>query len=399
MSLELLGRSSLAGAGAADAFGRLRISTPVTLFDSQSQYDASPLLLETATTGGASAAHSSNDSTVDLTVGTASGDKVTRQSRQYLRYQPGKSQLILITGAFGTGATNTEKRMGYFDDNNGVFLKEEDGQLSVVLRSSSSGSVVDDEIAQAFWSGQVPSDLDLEKAQIFWIAFEWLGVGQVSCGFNIDGVYYVAHQWNNANNVSTTYMATANLPVRWEMENTGTSAGTSMKAICASVISEGGFEDDRGYPFAASNGTTTISVNARRPILSIRPKATFNSLVNRGRIVVESTEVFADDYPTYVEIIYNGTLTGASFTSVNASSITEYDVSATAISGGIVVDAFFVEASKNSKSAATGQRLLSRLPLSLDIAGANPINLTIVTTTIPNNASDTAGVFRWKEFR
>lgn len=399
MSIELLGRSVLSDVGASDAFGRLRVSNPVTLFDSQSQYDAAPLLWTTKTVGSATEAHVANDSSVDIAVTTASGDRFIRQSRQYHRYQPGKSQLVLVTGVFGTGQANTEKKVGYFDDANGVFLKEENGALSVVLRSSSSGSVVDDEIPEASWSGSVPG-LDSTKAFIFWVDLEWLGVGRVRCGFNIDGKYYLANEWLNANSVSTTYMTTANLPVRYEIENTGTAAGAStLKCICCSVISEGGFEDDRGRPFVASNGTTTISVNARRPVLSIRPKATFNSITNRGQIVVDSTELFADDYPTYVEVVRGGTLTGASFTSADSSSITEYDVSATAISGGIVVDAYYVAAGKSVKGTTNASSLLSKLPLTLDVDGANPIALTVVATTVPNNSSDTGAVIKWREFR
>ncbi len=42
---------------------------------------------------------------------------------------------------------------------------------------------------------------------------------------------------------------------------------------------------------------------------------------------------------------------------------------------------------------------MSKLPLTLDVDGANPIALTVVATTVPNNSSDTGAVIKWREFR
>jgi hypothetical protein len=41
--------------------------------------------------------------------------------------------------------------------------------------------------------------LDLTKPQILWIDFEWLGVGNVRCGFIINGQYIVCHTYQTAN--------------------------------------------------------------------------------------------------------------------------------------------------------------------------------------------------------
>lgn len=384
-----------------DAFGRQRVSSPTTIFDFQSQYDLGPLLWEDDTAGSGSVAHVPNESAVTLSVTAASGDRVTRQSRQYHRYQPGKSQLILMTFVLGAVQTGTVKRVGYFDDQNGLFLEYDSSGIRFVRRTFTSGAAVDNEVAQASWNQDTFSDLDLTKAQILAIDFEWLGVGSVRMGFVVDGAYRYCHQFNNANNLDLVYMATGNLPVRYEIENTAASAVDSLDAICASVISEGGFESDRGLPFCASNGVTTIGVTTRRPILSIRPKATFNSIVNRGQIVVGGANAYATTNTAYIEIVYGGALTGASFSSVDDDSITEFDVAATAISGGHPINAFYVPASGfgvNQSPGANTLGLLSRLPLVLDKSGANPIPITVVATSF-TATSNVSGSLFWQELR
>jgi len=287
--------------------------------------------------------------------------------------------------------------------------------------------VVDTAVAQASWSadkldgtGQSGITIDTTKSQILAIDLEWLGVGVVRAGFVIDGAIIPAHVFRHANIGSGVYMTTANLPVRYEVTNTGgvtykrvgyfdgdngvflehrsASATASMSAICASVISEGGIEDSRAIPFAVSNGITTISVTTRRPFLSMRPKATFNSIVNRGQIIFDSGQAFTTgNNSTYVEIVYGGTLTNASFASVDASSIAEFDVAATAISGGITIDAFFLPSSAQTRATVT-EKILARLPISLDIDGANPTVISMVATSF-TTAAPLSGVLNWMEIR
>ena len=389
--------------GYLDAFGRQRTSDPVTLFDSQQQYDANPLLWEDDLTANGTATHNAEYASVDLAVTTASGDKVIRQTRQYLRYQPGKSQLVLTTFVMSAAQTNLRQRVGYFDGENGIFLELNNSALRIVRRTNVSGTPVDNVIEQAAWNINTLPELDITKSAIFVIDLQWLGVGEVRCGFEIDGNLYYVHHIHNANNLASVYMTTANLPVRYEIEATGTLSGAAtMQAICCSVISEGGFESNRGVPFSVGNGITGIAVTTRRAILSIRPKATFNSIVNRGEILLNLASVYAVTDTAYVELVYGATLGGTpSWSSVGASSIVEYDIAGTTVTGGITVDSFYVPASGtgvNARPSAADRGVLSRLPLTLDIAGANPINLSIVCTAF-TGTSTCSGSLTWGELR
>lgn len=397
--------TSPADSAGVDAFGRQRVggSTP-TIFESAMQYGTYPLLWESSTVGTGSATFLANQSAVRLRV-AASGDIAIRQSHQYMRYQPGKSQSVFMTGVLGALTANTRQRLGYFDAQNGVFFEQDGVNVKVVQRSFVTGSVVDTAINQSSWNidkfdGKGPSGtvLDTSKSQIFVIDLQWLGVGRVRFGFNVKGQTFYCHQILNANALSGVYMSTADLPVRYENQATGVIGGNvDMLQLCASVVSEGGFDTATapGIQNTANNGITAISVTTRRPILSIRPKATFNGLVNRGSIYPEQYQVLVATTTVLVELVYQGTLTGASFASVDANSIAEVDTSATAISGGTVIDSFYVSAQANPH-VANLSNLFSRIVLALNIAGANPDNLTIVCTSFTGTATAN-GVIAWKE--
>ena len=402
-----------------DAFMRFRVSNPVGLFDSQMQYDESLIFWESQYTGTmAAVTHLPNESSVRLTAGA--GDRVTRQTRAYHRYQPGKSQMILMTFVLAPVRQYVEQRIGYFDGDNGIYLEilDTDGEPYITRRTFTSGAAVDNRVARADWNvdrldgtGDSGISIDWTQSQILIIDLEWLGTGRVRVGFVVNGLIFYAHAFMNANRVNTVYMTTANLPVRYEIEVSGQVTGTySMQQMSAMVASEGGFELERGIPMAVDmQATGTLSITTRRPILTIRPAATFNGIVNRGTIVPDGYNIFSDDQDIYYEIVYGGFLNTSNFQAVNGTfSQVEYDFLATSISGGFVIDAGIVEVGSGpGQSRAPGrinEALTSKLPLALDINGDHPgpiltDNLTVVVTSIPGTATDAAAAFKWKELR
>jgi len=388
-----------------DAFGHLRVSNPTTLFDSQFEYNALPLLWETVLMAGGTATHLPNESAIRLRVTTVSGDKVTRQSRQYVRYQPGKSQFIVMTGVIGAAKANVSRCIGYFDDENGFYFHQNDTSIGVVHREFTSGAVVNHRFAQSDWNldtmdgnGLSGITLDFTMSQLFTIDLEWLGVGRLRYGFNIAGKIVYCHEINHANDLTTSHTTTANLPLRYEITNTGTAASNSdLLQICQTVISEGGFSDERGQIGSASNGITAISVTTRRPVLSIRPKATFNSIVNRAEVIPLGVSVFTGGQNVFWELVYDGTLTGASYASTNANSIVERDIAATAIAGGLVVASGFVAAGgAGGKGGGESANITSKLLLGSNIAGDVFTPLSLVATAFTSTAT-VHGELSWKE--
>lgn len=406
---------SFADSANIDAFGRLRISNPIALFDSEFEYDLQPQLWNTAITGAAppTATHNSADATVSLNL-TATDEKqvVLRQSKQYIRHQPGRSHFVFMTFNLLEAAASdgVSKELGYGDDDEGVLLLQDSTGVSLLVRKGAAGTAV----AQASWNldkmdGTGPSGVTLNwtLAQILAIDLEGLGVGRVRVGFVVDGNLYYVHEFNNANALATTYMRTANLPVRYRIaKDSGGSTGELLQ-ICSSVFSEGGLEAERMVHFSFGNGTTGISVTTRRAVLSIRPKATFGGITTRGLILPETFTLAmsaAAARVVYWELIYNPTfvtLGGAlTWTSASADSMVEYsvhgDANAGAFSTGQRLYSGQVIVSPTS-TVRIERQILDRLPLVLDSAGGNPIALSLVVTA--SGATDCYSSIDWKELR
>jgi hypothetical protein len=335
---------------ALDAFGRFRVSAPFTLFDSAHRYQDNGLF-DTATTGTASAVHATDTSTVALNVSTGSGDQVIRETKRVFPYQPGKSLLILNTFVMNEAKTGLRQRVGYFGAENGIFIEQDGTTINLVKRSYITGSVVDTKIAKANWNGdkldgngESGFTLDLTKSQIFWVDIEWLGVGSVRCGFVINGRYVVCHTFHHANLLDSVYMTTAILPIRYEITNTAATASASvLKQVCSTVISEGGYEK-RVAPLVARRTAETTVGTSFEPLITIRlasDRLDAVVLLNKYSVLGLTSDTF--EYA----LIKNATLTGASFDTTTFNSV-DFDVAATAMSGGTILRAEYLESTNQS---------------------------------------------------
>ena len=361
-----------------DAFGRLRVSQPFTLFDSQNRYAADPSF-DTSLTGSGTSTFLANESAVSLAVTTASGDKVIRQTKRYFPYQPGKSLALLTTFVMAAGKANLRQRVGYFDPNNGLFLQRNGTELSFIIRTYTGGSADDTrKVVQSAWNGD-PLDgsgasgitLDTTKAQILFADFEWLGVGSVRVGFVIDGQYITAHTFDNANEVTSVYMQTATLPLRIEIENTAaTASSSSMKQICSTVISEGGYEQTSVERVARRSTTLTGIGTSFVPLVSIRLAS--DSL---GAVIlpkqVRVLPIANGDYE--IALVKNATLTGASYDTTTFASV-DFDVTATAMSGGDIVLNEYATASNQAGAQAQNDLIYNfDMQLGATIAGTSDV--------------------------
>lgn len=337
---------------ALDAFGRIRVSQPFTLFDSSHRY-ADNGLFDTATSGTASATHSADTSTVSLNVDTGSGDQVIRETKRVFSYQPGKSLLILNTFVFNGAKTGLRQRVGFFGANNGIFLEQDGTTVNLVKRSYISGSVVDTKVAQASWNGDKLNGtgdsgltLDLTKSQIFWIDVEWLGVGSVRCGFIINGEYYIAHTFHHANVLDSVYMTTATLPIRYEITNTASTASAStLKQICSTVLSEGGYEKKVAPLVARMTGTTTVGTSFE-PLVTIRlasDRLDAAVLLNKYSATITGNSLYE------IALIKNTTLTGASYDTTTFASV-DFDITATALSGGTILRSEYISGTNQASA-------------------------------------------------
>lgn len=397
-----------------DAFSRLRVSQAETAFESQQEYLLDSLAWNTVTATGGTTAYIPLESATRLDTTNANGSRSLVQTRSYFRYQPGKSQLVLMTGVFGSTQTDNVHRAGLFDDNNGLFLQIANAGAgdvgAFVRRSDTSGVVVDDTVQQALWNidpmdGSGPSGvtLDWSHTQILVIDFQWLGVGRVRMGFDVGGVIYPAHQFLNANVRREVYMRTPNLPLRYENLNTAAAGGvSSMEVICSTVMSEGGLESNIGIPKSASTAGTGYVVNTTRlPVLCIRPALLFQGKPNRAKIALYSISMMTSGNTSW-SLYYYAIPVGGVFVNVG-NSIVETDAAsvagttrATTIGAGGVraLDGFVAD--NGGGRNIVGQALSSYLPITLSFNGAVQDYVCLCAQSLAGNVTVSASM-NWRE--
>lgn len=393
------------GATATDAFGRLRVSNPQTLFDSQSRsYDHGQFASNTAT--GGTIAYDANSSTYGLNVTTASGSTAIQETYKVFPYQPGKSLLIFTTFCMNAAKPGLRQRVGYFGSQNGIFFEQDDTTIYMVKRSYSSGTVVETRVAQSSWNGDPlngfgASGVELNPAldQIFWIDIEWLGVGSVRTGFVIGGQFIVAHTFNHANvpGNTTTYMTTACLPIRYEITNTGVaSSGSTLRQICASVISEGGYTLS-GAPRSIGHnlGTPVRLPNdaSFKPVLAIRLKS--NRLENIVLPISYTIAPVAQSSFKY-RIYSRAVTTGTTWTDMGADSPVEYSLLPGAVSSGTIVSEGFIISSNQSSGAPSQVPFGFEVQLQRDPFTATAYEYVIAVATTGTN-QDLYSSLEWQE--
>lgn len=371
-----------------DAFNRLKVSQPFTLFDSQHRYQVNDKWNYVGATGG-TFSYNITESTVSLIAGTTIGSKLYCETKRVFAYQPGKSLLVIVTSAFNQPKDGLRQRVGYFGITggftgatpyNGVYLQQDGLTLSICMASASLGTTT--VVNQSNWNGdkfdgtgESGRILDVTKANIFWQDIEWLGVGDVRTGFFVDGQPVVAHTFHNDNINTTTYMTTACLPMRYEIENTAGQTGSStMRQICATVMSEGGYEGfSRRFNVTknGSNATTLTTQDVQYPMIALRLNSNrLDSIIVPSNISVVA-EPGINNKPTTVQyrILLNPTLTGNTWTTHFNGNV-DYNITSTAVTGGTDIIGGYISSSG-----------------SLDISSINDFNFQLGRTQL--GVSDT----------
>jgi hypothetical protein len=388
------------GGNSVDAFGRLRVSNPLTIFDSKNVMSKNNLFSESLTANG-TVTYTANKSTVNLNVTEVSGDKTIRQSKRVMSYQPGKSLLVFNTFIMNTLTANLKQKVGLFDANNGIFFYADGTTLKIVRRTYTSGAAVDTEISQSSWNGDKLNGtgssgftLDATKSNILFIDIEWLGVGSVRVGFVINGQLITAHTFNNANSLTTVYMQTANLPIRYEIETAATlTAGTyTLQQICSSCISEGGYQPEGilesvgtaslGGVNLTTAGTfynlATIKIKANRPYAVIVPNGFVASAVSNSDFEVELRQNATPSTP---------------FSYTSYSDNIEYDLTGTTqITGGTIIGRTYLSG-KGVSIETFGDGLNFQYQIGQTIAGVSD-TLTLCARGAANN-DDIIGLIKW----
>jgi hypothetical protein len=393
------------GGPSVDAFGRLRICEPFTLFDSSHRYSDNNLW-STSTTGTASATFVANEGLVDLDVGTANNDEVIRETTKIFSYQPGKSLLVMNTFVMGTAKAGLRQRVGYYGADNGYYIERDGTSVYLVERSLVTGVSTNTRVAQSSWNqdkldGTGPSGLtlDMSKAQILYMDIEWLGLGTVRMGFVINGTFVPAHNFNHANLVTTTYITTASLPLRYEIKNTaGTASASKLKQVCSTVISEGGYslnglQQAIGTPITAP--VTLATAGTFYPLVSLRLKTTRLDAI----VILSAASILGTTNNVNYEwrVVASGTTTGGTWVSAGTNSGVEYNITGTSFTGGRILASGYTQGSNQGASAIDILKsALFANQLERDGLTSTPYELTLIAAASTNTAQILASL-DWEE--
>jgi len=390
---------------AVDAFGRARMSTPLTLFDSSHRYKDNGLW-STSNTATTTYSFSANEGLINLNLDTTANAEIIRETNKVFPYQPGKSLQILNTFVFNPAKSNLRQRAGYFGKDNGIYLELDGTNLYLVERSLVTGSPTETRVSQTNWNfdnllGNGPSrkTLDITKAQIMFIDIEWLGVGSVRCGFVIDGVFIQCHVFHHANVLASTYITTASLPLRIEIKNTNTTGSNSVfKQICSSVISEGGYElrgaqSSIGTPITTPKDMPTAGTFI--PVVSLRLKSDRLDAI----VILTAISLLGLGNNTRIEwrVARGGTLTSPNWTSAGSDSAVEYDLSATGISGySVLANGYLGVTNQATQSLDILKEALFKFQLTRNSLTSTPESISIIAAGA-SNGDDVLASMDWEE--
>lgn len=381
-------------------FGSLRVGSSHSVFESVFKFNKQPLIWDEVTATGGTNTWNTNTDSIDLVTTTASGSSVIIQSKKRIRYNASRSVLIQESVNAGGLKANARRRIGQLDANNGVFFEVID-VAKVVVRSNTSGSVVDTAINQSAWNidkldgtGVSGLTLDFTKHQLFVIEYGWQGIASVKFGFYLNGKIHYCHQFNSSNTLTVPFMKTANLPIRIENTNIGaTASNTTLSVTCVAVKNYGEDSDSEGNSLAYVRPTVK-SVSAMptfTPVIAVR----LNSTNIAGIVEILKTPLYgqtADDVAW--KLILNPTLTAATF--AVSSGYLQIDIAATALTGGTDLVSGFTSSGKDS-----GLESLENFKLINTLFGATQAGVSDVIVLAASSRATTADVWgsiTWREF-
>jgi hypothetical protein len=233
-----------------------------------------------------------------------------------------------------------------------------------------------------------------------WMDIEWLGVGSVRVGFNIDGNFIHCHTFHHANVIASTYITTASLPLRYEMKNTGTTASAStLKQICSTVISEGGYElsgAQQAVGTPVQTPRTLGTAGTFYPVISLRLKSSPNRL--DAIAIITALSIMPMTAGAYNwQLRATGDTTGGTWVSAGEDSAVEYNITGTSYTGGrVLASGFFKETNQTQTQIDILKEALFKFQLERNSLTTTPFELTLVVASDSSNDTLLASM-DWEE--
>ena len=383
---------------------RLKVAPYQSVFFNTFQYGKETDVWDESLVGvGATATFNASSSNIVMEVGSAAGSKVVRQTKNVMRYIPGRSASLTFAIRLDTPQVGIRRRFGLFDDNNGAYFEDDGGTYSYVIRSNTTGIVSERRVTRDDWNGEkfdgngyTGVTADATKQQMISINYEWYGAGIVEFAWLMKNETIPSHTFENSNTLDTVWCSTPFLPIRVEIENVTGVAGTHYIYQGSNSLIQEGEPEKLGILESVANpitGTTMSAADTFYPIISLRLKASQLGAVALIRSLQTATN---DNTNVYWRLIENPTLTGASWTDhPDPNSFMQYDTSATATTdGNIVLSGFTIS------GGAALTPIDEKAQLQIGRSGIGTISdIYTLACASPNTNKKVLAVLNWIEQR
>jgi hypothetical protein len=382
---------------------RLKVAPFQTVFFNTFQYGKETDVWDERVVGVGTATFNVNASNIVMQVGSTAGSKIIRQTKNVMRYIPGRSATLAFAIRLDTPQVGIRRRFGLFDDNNGIFFEDNGGTYSYVIRSSVTGIVTETRVYRDEWNGEkfdgngwTGITADPTKQQMISINYEWYGAGIIQFAWLMKNETVASHTFDNANTNTGVWCSTPFLPIRVEIENITGVAGTHYVYQGSNSLIQEGEPEKLGILESISNpitGTTMPSANVFYPIISLRLKSSNLGAVMLLRSLQAATD---DNTNVYWELIENATNTGGTWVNhPDPNSFMQYNITESATTGGNTLLSGFVI---NGSGALVDLDIKAALQLGRSGIGTISDTYTLACAS-PNANKKALAVLNWIEQR
>lgn len=327
----------------------------------KSNYGLSELRDETSSTGGGTVTHTGAE--FQLSVTNSTGDRAQLASAERGRYVPGHAAEAGVGVRAGSSMdTNQTARWGLFDDSDGFYIGQDGSGWFVGRRSGSTDTVT----RSSNWNGDTLDgegysglDYSITDGAVFQVDFTWYGYGTIEYKAFVatTGSYQRTITLHRENVTGSVSVENPNLPIRAEIENTGSASSGRLFVGGRKYAVVGRYETNfrkSGVEVTGASLTTSYS-----SVFSVRRKASVTDgeqwesvSVKLGdfHAVVNSTEAVAFKWLTNTNPSSTNwsALSGVSTGETALEAVTD----STSVSGGQFLDRTVIEG--GGKKQASG---------------------------------------------
>jgi len=329
------------------AFGELSVAQPSPRVLVHFPYNINTDIISTTVAASGTVTHSGQFAVIGA--GAATSSNASMETNRLLEYNPGTGGLARFTAVFTDGVAGNSQIAGIGSTTDGFFFGFNGTEFGILHRAASS----DTWIPQTKWNGnrmlgneRYLQTLDPTVGNVFQIRYQWLGFGAIRFYIEdqVRGSLELVHTIQYANANTLVSVNNPSFPFYAQSANTTNNTNVTIQISSIGLYIEG--KDSSAGETRQAKDNTKTAVSTETNILTIRNKATYQSVPNRVVVQPDFVTAAVDGTKNATIRIYaNATLGGSpSYTDISTNtSVVDFDVAGTTVSGGVLLASFALD--------------------------------------------------------